>query len=194
MDKSEKLKLVAEKISCCKLCKELCEYRKQNNYFTCPGQGNADAKLVFLGESSGENEAKSGLCFVGKAGELLSNILSAIGIKREDVFILNILKCRPPGNRNPLPKEAANCRPFLDLQLRVIQPDFIVCLGAIAANNLLHVSTPITYMRRQWYEHDVGNKKAKVLATYHPSYLLRNLAAKKQVWDDMQLLLKEINK
>jgi len=108
------------------------------------------------------------------------------------VYILNIVKCRPPGNRNPLFGEAKNCRPFLDLQLKVIQPKYIVCLGAVAARNLLGVDTPISMLRGDWREYQCPEYTAKVLCTYHPAYLLRNPAAKKDAWEDMKLLLKDL--
>jgi uracil-DNA glycosylase len=184
MNKKEKLQLIADKISQCQRCSELCVNRLK----TVPGDGNPDTKIVLLGEGPGKDESEQGIPFCGRSGRLLTNILTACGIQREDVFIANILKCRPPNNRTPSSEEAQNCRPFLDLQLKVIVPKYIVCLGTCAAQNLLGVDTPISKMRGKWHEY----KGIKVLPTFHPSYLLRNPSAKKDVWNDLQLLLSEL--
>lgn len=184
MTTDEKLVLLNEKVKNCSRCKELAANRTQTVF----GDGNSNSKIVFLGEAPGKNEDLQGIPFVGKAGQLLTNIITACGLKRENIYICNILKCRPPGNRTPLPEESQNCRPFLDLQLKVISPKYIICLGACASQNLLRVKIPISQMRGQWFEYN----GIKVLCTWHPAYLLRNPAAKKDVWDDMQLLLKEI--
>lgn len=185
MTNSDKLQLINEKVKECDRCKELTTYRTQTVF----GDGSPEARVVFLGEAPGKDEDVQGVPFVGKAGQLLNNIITACGLKREDVYICNILRCRPPNNRTPLPEETENCRPFLDLQLKVVNPEYIVCLGACAAQNLLATKTPISQMRRQWFQYG----GAKVLCTFHPAYLLRNPHAKKDMWDDMQLLLKEMN-
>jgi DNA polymerase len=148
--------------------------------------GNPEARLVFLGEAPGADEDRQGEPFVGRAGQLLTKIIEACTLRREDVYILNILKCRPPGNRNPQPDEAENCRPYLLEQLRVIQPEFICCLGAVAAQNLLGTTTPIGQLRGKL--HDFSG--IRVVATYHPAYLLRNPDAKRATWDDMKLLMR----
>ena len=179
---------IADKVSRCKKCQELVANRTQTVF----GDGSPNAKIVFCGEGPGGDEDKQGVPFVGRAGKLLDNILQACNLKREEVYILNIVKCRPPGNRNPLPEEAKNCRPFLDLQLRVIRPTYIVCLGAVAAQNLLGLKTPISMLRGEWREYRCPDFTAKVLCTYHPAYLLRNPAAKKDAWEDMKMLLKDL--
>jgi DNA polymerase len=182
MEKPVMLQMLSEKVAACTKCQELVEYRRQTVF----GEGDPDAKVVFIGEAPGETEDETGRPFVGKAGQLLNNILTAAGFRREDVFILNIIKCRPPRNRTPLPTEAANCRPYLDLQLKIIRPKYIVCMGNVAAQNLLNVTTPISYLRGEVLEYN----GAKVICTYHPSYLLQNQSEKWKVWEDMQLLLK----
>jgi uracil-DNA glycosylase family 4 len=184
MTKSEKLNLIVEKISQC----EKCPAFKETTIKKAPGDGNPHAKIVILGEALGQAETEQGKSFVGKSGKLLSNILTACGINREDIFITNIVKCRPPGNRAPTPEESKNCRGFLDLQLKVIAPKFIVCLGTTATQNLLGVDVPITQMRGKWHEY----QGIRVLPTFHPSYLLRQPAKKADVWEDFQLLLREI--
>jgi DNA polymerase len=141
--------------------------------------------LVFLGEAPGADEDQQGEPFVGRAGQLLNKIIEACDMRREDVYILNILKCRPPGNRNPSPEEAGNCREYLLAQLEVLQPEFICCLGTIAAQNLLETTTPIGQLRGR--VHHFGS--IQVVATYHPAYLLRNPSAKRATWDDMKMLL-----
>lgn len=141
---------------------------------------------MFLGEAPGGDEDRQGRPFVGRAGKLLTDIIEkGMKMRREDVFILNILKCRPPGNRNPEPVEAASCREYLDAQLEIIEPEFICCLGAVAAHNLLDTDLSIGRLRGQFY--DYGD--IRVVCTYHPAYLLRNPAAKKKTWEDVQLLM-----
>src|SRR3990167_7987784 len=132
------------------------------------GVGNAKAKLMFIGEAPGADEDRQGEPFVGRAGQLLTDIITkGMKFRREDVYILNTIKCRPPGNRAPLPQEAANCREYLDEQLAIIQPEFICCLGAVAAQNLLGTSTPIGQLRGRFHDfHGI-----KVLCTYHPAYV-----------------------
>jgi DNA polymerase len=125
---------------------------------------------------------------VGRAGQLLTKIIEACQLKREDVYILNVLKCRPPGNRNPLPNEVANCRGFLDRQLALIQPEFICCLGSVAAHTLLETDTPIGRLRGKLLLY----RGIPVVCTYHPAYLLRNPAAKKDTWEDMKLLMRQL--
>jgi len=185
MTNEEKFNLLGDKIAACQRCKELVEGRIK----TVLGDGNPSSKIVLLGEAPGANEAKQGVAFVGRAGQLLDNILNACGLDRTKVYILNVLKCRPPSNRAPTPEEAANCRPFLDLQLDVIKPDYIVCLGASAAHHLLNEETPISQMRGKWFDY----KGIKAICTFHPAYLLRQPAKKKDVWDDFQLLVKKLS-
>ena len=151
------------------------------------GVGNPEAKIMFVGEAPGADEDAQGIPFVGAAGQLLNKILVASGLNRDDVYICNILRCRPPGNRKPLPVEASNCREYLDGQIAIIDPDWIICLGATAAQNLLNTQDAIGRLRGKFLAHG----RAKVLCTYHPSYLLRNPPAKKDVWEDMKLFLQE---
>lgn len=181
----ETLEVIARDVAACTLCEELVANRTQTVF----GVGNPSARLCFLGEAPGADEDRQGEPFVGRAGKLLTDIVvKGMGLRREDVYILNILKCRPPGNRNPRPEESNDCRGFLDRQLAFIQPEFICCLGAVAAQNLLNVTTPISHMRGNFYEY----RGIRVLCTYHPAYLLRNPAAKKDVWGDIQLLMREM--
>jgi DNA polymerase len=152
------------------------------------GVGDPQAKVMFIGEAPGADEDAQGEPFVGKAGQLLNKIIAACQWRREDVYICNILKCRPPGNRNPTQDEADYCREYLDAQIEIIDPEYIVCWGSVAACNLLGVKYPIGKMRGRFFQHG----RAKVVCTYHPSYLLRNPAAKKDVWEDMKFLLGEM--
>ena len=182
--KQKELEVIQKKVVGCTRCAELAEKRTQTVF----GVGNPDARLVFLGEAPGADEDRQGIPFVGRAGQLLTKIIEACTLSRDDVYILNILKCRPPGNRNPLPTESAHCREYLDAQLATIEPEFIVCLGAVAAHNLLETDTPIGRMRGKFFLYN----GIRVLCTYHPAYLLRNPSAKRQVWEDMQLLMAEM--
>lgn len=152
------------------------------------GDGNPSAKIVFVGEAPGADEDEQGLPFVGRAGQLLTNIIKAMGLERKDVYICNILKCRPPGNRNPQPEEICLCEPYLKQQLQLISPQIICALGSFAAKTLLKTETPITVLRGRFQTYE----RIKLMPTYHPAYLLRNPAAKKQVWEDVQLIMKEI--
>lgn len=180
--KAPSLEVLAEQVAACTLCDELCGSRTQTVF----GVGSPEARLCFLGEAPGADEDRIGEPFVGKAGQLLTKIIGAMGLTRDDVYILNVLKCRPPGNRNPAPEEVANCRSFFETQLSLIQPEFICCLGAVATQNLLDTTTSISKMRGKFQEWN----GYQVMATYHPAYLLRNPSAKKQVWEDMQMLMK----
>ena len=148
------------------------------------GQGNPKAELMFIGEAPGRDEDAQGLAFVGKAGQLLTKIIEAMGSKREDVFIANVLKCRPPNNRNPEPDEVASCRPFLDEQIRLIGPKVIVTLGTFAAQAILETDEPIGRMRGSWRE----ARGVRVMPTFHPAFLLRSPERKKDVWEDMKLV------
>jgi uracil-DNA glycosylase family 4 len=146
------------------------------------GQGNPSADLMFVGEGPGSEEDEQGLAFVGKAGQLLTRIIEAIGLRREDVFIANVVKCRPPQNRNPEPDEILACKPFLEAQIDAVRPKVLVGLGKFGAQWLLGSAVPITKVRGRLGEY----KGIKVMPTYHPAYLLRNPAAKKEVWADMK--------
>jgi DNA polymerase len=151
------------------------------------GDGNPHAKLVFVGEGPGFEEDKQGLPFVGPAGQLLTRIIEAIKLGRSQVYICNVIKCRPPGNRNPNPDEIDSCFPFLERQIDAIQPDFIVALGTFAAQTLLGTTTPISRLRGRFHDYN----GLKLLPTYHPAYLLRNPDKKRDVWEDMKMLMKE---
>jgi DNA polymerase len=185
MQKLEQLAVLNEKIQCCQKCPDFLSGRL-NTVF---GEGNPYADIVFCGEGPGQQENETGRPFVGKAGQLLDNILKACGFTREQVFILNIVKCRPPNNRVPTDEECSNCRPFLELQLKIINPKIIVCLGTTAANNILGVKAKISQLRGTWHSYKNPPVAADVLATYHPSYLLRNPKAKSDVAADMAILL-----
>jgi len=179
----QSLQELGEKAAGCKLC-PLAATRK-NVVF---GDGNETARIVFVGEAPGADEDDQGLPFVGRAGQLLTNIIKAMGLDRKDVYICNILKCRPPGNRNPLPDEIRLCEPFLKQQLRLISPQIICALGSFAEKTLLKTETPITALRGRFHLYE----GIKLMPTYHPAYLLRNPSAKKQVWEDVQSIMKEI--
>lgn len=150
------------------------------------GEGDPDAELLFVGEAPGADEDAQGRPFVGRAGQLLTRIIAAMGLAREDVYICNILKCRPPGNRNPLPEEIAACEPFLVRQIEAIRPRVICALGSFAAHTLLKSEAPISALRGQFHSYH----GIPLMPTYHPAYLLRNPGAKKQVWEDVQAIMK----
>ena len=148
------------------------------------GQGNPKARLMFVGEAPGADEDVQGLAFVGKAGQLLTKIIEAIGLSRDDVFIANVIKCRPPDNRNPEPDEIIACQPFLERQIEIIAPSVIVGLGKFAGQWLLKSAAPISKLRGRFGEY----RGIKVMPTWHPAYLLRNPDAKRDVWEDMKLV------
>lgn len=177
VERQAKLDIIASQVSSCTKCPELAEIRTQTVF----GVGNPLAKIMFIGEAPGADEDKQGEPFVGRAGKLLDKIIEACQMKRSDIYIANILRCRPPENRNPTDLEASNCRGYLDAQIEIVDPDYIVCWGSVAAKNLLHSDLPIGVMRGVFYKYG----RAKVVCTYHPSYLLRNPSAKKNVWEDM---------
>ena len=164
----------------CKRCK-LCSGRK-NLVF---GVGNPKARLVFVGEGPGAEEDNQGIPFVGAAGQLLTKMIAAMGYSRDEVYICNVVKCRPPGNRNPEPDEIQACQPFLEAQLNAIRPSVIIALGKFAAQTLARTDTPITRLRGQWREY-VG---IPLMPTFHPAYLLRNPAEKKAAWADLQAVM-----
>jgi len=164
-----------------------CKLHKTRNKIVF-GDGSAKAQLVFVGEGPGADEDAQGLPFVGRAGKLLTQMIEAMGLQRSDVYICNVVKCRPPGNRQPEPDEVEKCSPFLFRQLDVLQPKVIVCLGATAAQTLLQTNRGISHFRGQWMDF----RGYKMLATYHPAYLLRNPAAKGDVWKDLQKVMAEL--
>ena len=183
-ERVSQLTIVSDKVAACTRCSELAATRSQTVF----GVGNPEARILFIGEAPGADEDQQGEPFVGKAGQLLNKIIEASKLKREEIYICNILKCRPPQNRTPQPDECSNCREYLDAQLAIIDPEYIVCWGAVAANNLFGLVQPIGKMRGRFLSHG----RAKVLCTYHPSYLLRNPAAKKDVWNDMKFLMADM--
>ena len=176
---SDAMEIIRVDLKDCKLCK-LSPTRK-NIVF---GSGNPDADLMFVGEAPGADEDERGLPFVGRAGQLLTKIIEAIDMSREEVYICNILKCRPPGNRNPDTDEIAACEQFLFRQIEAVKPKVICALGAFSAKTLLRTTEPISRLRG----HLVDYRGAKLMATFHPAYLLRNPNEKRKVWEDMQAI------
>jgi len=158
------------------------------------GTGNPSADVVVIGEAPGGDEDEQGIPFVGRAGKLLTEILAAINFSREDVFICNIIKCRPPANRNPLPDEIKQCEPYLFKQLKIINPSFILCVGTFAAQTLLKTKEPLGKLRGKFFDYTVEGKSIKTLITYHPAALLRNPNWKRPTWEDVQLFKKEYDK
>jgi uracil-DNA glycosylase family 4 len=175
------LELLQAEVAACTACQELAMTRSQTVF----GAGPVTARLVFFGEAPGADEDASGQPFVGPAGQLLTKIIEACTLRRDEVYIMNVLKCRPPGNRTPLLDEVGHCRRFFERQLEIIRPEFICCLGTTAAQALLQTGESIGKLRRRWFTY----ADAQVICTYHPSYLLRTPAAKRDVWDDMKLLM-----
>lgn len=167
-------------VEACKLC-ELHKTRAQTVF----GTGNQQARCLIIGEAPGAEEDRQGLPFVGKSGKLLTNMLASIHIAREDIYIANILKCRPPNNRDPKPEEATACRGYLERQIALIQPALILVVGRIAAHNLLQTTTPLGRLRGS--VHTLPNHTVPVIVTYHPAYLLRQPAEKRRAWQDLQL-------
>jgi uracil-DNA glycosylase len=161
-----------------------CRLHKQRNKIVF-GVGNPRAELVFVGEGPGHDEDVQGLPFVGRAGKLLTQMIEAMGLQREQVYICNVVKCRPPENRKPEDDEVATCSPYLYRQLDVIAPKAIVCLGGTAAQSLLKTKDSISRFRGQWFDY----RNTKLLVTYHPAYLLRNPNAKGDVWKDLQKVM-----
>ncbi len=176
---------VRQALGDCRRCK-LCQGRTQIVF----GVGNPRAELVFVGEGPGEQEDLQGVPFVGAAGQLLTKMIEAMKFHRDDVYICNVVKCRPPGNRNPEPDEIAACEPFLKAQLAALKPKVIVALGKFAAQTLLRDATPITRLRGRWREYE----GIPLMPTYHPAYLLRTPAEKKLAWLDLQDVMRRFGK
>ena len=181
----ETLEQIRKNLGDCKRCK-LGTTRK-NLVF---GVGNPQARLVFVGEGPGADEDEKGEPFVGDAGRMLNRIITAMGIRREDVYICNVVKCRPPGNRNPEPDEIESCEPFLRAQIAAIGPRVVVALGKFAAQTLLRETAPISRLRGRWHRYE----GVRLMPTFHPAYLLRNPADKGKAWEDLQLVMKEFGK
>jgi uracil-DNA glycosylase family 4 len=182
---AEALAAVRADIGDCIRCKLHGQGRRQIVF----GVGNPDADLMFVGEAPGADEDIQGIPFVGRAGQLLTKIIEAIDLKREDVYIANVIKCRPPGNRNPEPDEVETCEPFLFQQIDIIKPKVIVALGKFGAQTLLRTLDPISRLRGRIYNF----RGAKLVPTFHPAYVLRNPSSKREVWEDMKLVKRLLN-
>jgi DNA polymerase len=188
------LKLIREDLGDCTRCKLHQQGRKQIVF----GVGNPHADLMFVGEGPGADEDAQGEPFVGRAGQLLNNMIKAMGLRREEVYIANVVKCRPPGNRTPERDECDTCSPFLMRQIAVIKPKVIVALGAVAAKNLLAINAPMSELRGRFYDfmptgarsNDPSWQGAKLAVTYHPAFLLRDPRQKGEAWKDLQMVMK----
>jgi len=195
-DPGAALKLIREDLGDCTRCKLHKQGRKQIVF----GVGNPHAELMFVGEGPGADEDAQGEPFVGRAGQLLNNMIKAMGIRREDVYIANIVKCRPPGNRTPERDECETCSPFLMRQIAVIKPKVVVALGAVAAKNLLAINAPMSELRGRFYDFMLSGARsadpswhgAKLAVTYHPAFLLRDPRQKSEAWKDLQMVMKHL--
>ena len=181
---ADALRLIREDIGDCTRCRLHKQGRKQIVF----GVGNPQAELMFIGEAPGADEDEQGEPFVGRAGQLLNNMIKAMGLRREDVYIANIIKCRPPNNRTPERDECETCSPFLMRQIEVISPKAIVALGAVAAKTLLVINAPMSELRGRWYDF----RGTRLAVTYHPAFLLRDPRQKKEAWKDLQMVMKEL--
>ena len=181
---AEALRVIREDLGDCTRCRLHKQGRKQIVF----GVGNPRAELMFIGEAPGADEDMQGEPFVGRAGQLLNNMIKAMGLRREDVYIANIIKCRPPNNRTPERDECETCSPFLMRQIEVIRPRAIVALGAVAAKTLLAINAPMAEFRGRWYDF----RGTKLAVTYHPAFLLRDPRQKKEAWKDLQMVMKEL--
>lgn len=187
VDNNKELDLISEEISSCTLCPLNCTRNK-----TVPGVGNTNADIVFLGEAPGEEEDRSGLPFVGRAGQLLTKMIEALGLHRDDVFILNVNKCRPPGNRTPTIEEMSSCLPFLDRQIKLIKPRVIFALGKTAGVGLKLLEPTESLGSKRGIIHQWEG--IPVILSYHPSYLLRSPEMKRESWKDLKMLITYITK
>jgi uracil-DNA glycosylase len=183
-DPARALRLIREDLGDCTRCPLHQQGRRQIVF----GVGNPKAELMFIGEAPGADEDQRGEPFVGRAGQLLNNMIKAMGLRREDVYIANIIKCRPPGNRTPERDECETCSPFLMRQIAAIQPKAIVALGAVAAKTLLAINAPMSEFRGRWFDF----RGTKLAVTYHPAFLLRDPRQKKETWKDLQMVMKEL--
>jgi uracil-DNA glycosylase family 4 len=182
-DRAAELQAVRDEMGDCQRCK-LAPMRTHLVF----GSGNPNAELLFVGEAPGYDEDQQGLPFVGRAGQLLTKIIESIDLKREDVYICNVLKCRPPENRNPEPDEVLACNPFLRRQLAAIRPKIVCCLGTFAAQTVIQTAAPISRLRGKFHDLD----GMRVIATFHPAYLLRSPEKKRDVWEDMKQIRAEL--
>ncbi|MDG3005578.1 uracil-DNA glycosylase [Paludisphaera mucosa] len=182
-DRAAALAVLAQEVAGCVKCAELAATRTQTVF----ADGSPTARLMFIGEAPGAEEDRRGVPFVGKAGQLLTDMITkGMGLRREDVYIANILKCRPPENRDPAPHEASNCFPYLERQIEIVRPEYLCLLGRISTSTLLNTALSMSRLRGRW--HRVFG--VPTIATYHPAYLLRNPAAKKDAWEDLQMLMR----
>ena len=181
---SRRLRAIREDIGDCTRCRLAKQGRKQIVF----GVGNPRAELMFIGEAPGADEDQQGEPFVGRAGQLLNNMIKAMGLRREEIYIANIIKCRPPGNRTPERDECETCSPFLMRQIAAIKPKAIVALGAVAAKTLLAINAPMSELRGKWYDF----RGTKLAVTYHPAFLLRDPRQKKEAWKDLQMVMKDL--
>jgi DNA polymerase len=181
-DPVQALKIIREDLGDCTRCVLHKQGRKQIVF----GVGNPNADLMFVGEAPGADEDLQGEPFVGRAGQLLNNMIKAMGLQREQVYIANIIKCRPPGNRTPERQECETCSPFLMRQIEVVKPKAIVALGAVAAKTLLAINSSMAELRGRWYDF----RGTKLAVTYHPAFLLRDPRQKKETWKDLQMVMK----
>jgi uracil-DNA glycosylase family 4 len=179
-DRESVLGRIRDEVAACKLC-SLCRTRTQTVF----GTGDPNARLLFVGEAPGFDEDREGEPFVGLAGKLLTDIIKAMGLERGQVYIANVIKCRPPQNRTPNPAEVGSCLPYLERQIAILQPQAIVALGAVAAKALLGVELPISRVRGRFHDYH----GIPLMPTYHPAYLLRNPEEKRKVWEDVQLVM-----
>jgi len=183
--KSAELQAMAEEVATCRKCPVLAAGRTQTVF----ADGSPNARLMLIGEAPGADEDRLGLPFVGRAGQLLTDMIEkGMGLRRADVYIANILKCRPPGNREPSLEEAANCRPFLERQIEIVRPEILCLLGRVAAQNLLETTLSMSKLRGIWHTY----RGIPTLVTYHPAYLLRNPASKRESWQDLQMLMRAL--
>jgi len=183
-DAARALRMIREDLGDCTRCRLHQQGRKQIVF----GVGNPKSDLMFIGEAPGADEDEQGEPFVGRAGQLLNNMIKAMGLRREDVYIANIIKCRPPANRTPERDECETCSPFLMRQIAVIKPKVVVALGAVAARTLLAINAPMAELRGRWYDF----RGTKLAVTYHPAFLLRDPRQKKEAWKDLQMVMKEL--
>ncbi len=182
-ERAERLASLAAEVAACTLCPLLAPTRTQTVF----GVGSPTARLMFIGEAPGADEDRTGIPFIGRAGMLLTDMITkGMGLARDDVYIANVLKSRPPNNRDPLPEEVGHCRPFLERQIAIIRPEFLCILGKVAASALLETALPMSRLRGKWHRY----RGIPTVVTYHPAYLLRNPAGKKDAWEDLKMLMR----
>lgn len=183
-ERAAALQVIQHEVAACTRCPVLVSNRTQTVF----GVGSNTARICFFGEAPGADEDRLGEPFVGRGGQLLNKMIAACGLKREEVYILNVLKCRPPDNRNPLPDEVTNCRGYFERQFEIIRPEIICCLGAVASQSLLSTDRAIGKLRGRFHDY----QGIPVVCSYHPAYLLRNPAAKGDAWEDLKLMMRRL--